>query len=56
MIYVIGIDRMCFWVDDKTLEPTNVSCYDAFAFLDPHEPHISINEWNRRRECLHKHD
>lgn len=45
-IYVRCPDRMCFWVDARTLEPAGCSFYDAYAFTDPLPvPTLELTEW-----------
>jgi hypothetical protein len=49
-IKVIGEDRMCFWVDAKTLEPERASYFDPWVFSDPEDvPTMHVNEWKKRR-------
>lgn len=49
-IKVIGEDRMCFWVDAKTLEPLGCGSFDTWAFSDPEKvPTMHANEWSAQR-------
>lgn len=49
-IKVLGEDRMCFWVDAKTLEPEQSSYFDPWAFSDPEDVRsMHVNEWSTLR-------
>lgn len=49
-IKVRGDNRMCFWVDPKTLEPRGCEMYDAHAFSDPEPvPTMSYSQWVQKR-------
>ena len=56
-IKVIGTGCMCFPVDQKTLEPTSVSCYDPQAYTLPEKDAIetiTLNEYLIRYNNLKK--
>ncbi len=49
LLYIVGLDLMCFEADAKTLEPLGISWYDAYAIDDPPKGYkgiLSVNAFN----------
>lgn len=60
-IYVVGVDKLCFWVHHTTLVPYPSRCsyYDAYAISDPPKEAsevISVGTWHLRNALREEAD